>query len=141
MALESVFLVVMEDENDLYYGDLKEEDLKIPAAEEVTKFEEIVSSKESEDKTISTVFESVVQTILPIAMPFLHLYPIDNYTFGSKESLMEIETSYHNRMVHLEQSYKAEGMRRTVEAVLLTYENNHPHVLLLQLGDSTIFKL
>lgn len=131
----------MEDENDLYYGDLKEEDLKIPAAEEVTKFEEIVSSKESEDKTISTVFESVVQTILPIAMPFLHLYPIDNYTFGSKESLMEIETSYHNRMVHLEQSYKAEGMRRTVEAVLLTYENNHPHVLLLQLGDSTIFKL
>lgn len=136
----------MEDENDLYYGDLNEEALKVPVAEAVEEHgDKVIDVNEAEEmfaSPISSVMEHVIQPQIPtLAMPFLHLYPIDNYTFGSKESLMEIETSYHNRMAHLEQAFKAEGMRRTVEAVMLTYENNHPHVLLLQLGDSSIFKL
>ncbi len=126
----------MEDENDLYYGDLNEEALKTlkhssEALNENTSFHE---------NNPQTIISPKVD-LTPIAMPSLHLYPIDNYTFGSKDVLMEIETSYHSRMAHLAESFAAEGMRRTVEAVLLTYENNHPHVLLLQLGDSTIFKL
>ncbi len=36
--------------------------------------------------------------------------------------------------------YKKEGVRRSVDAVLLVWEHNHPHVLLLQLGTS-FFKL
>lgn len=36
--------------------------------------------------------------------------------------------------------YAAEGMRRTVEAVLLVHEHRHPSVLLLQSGAS-YFKL
>jgi cleavage and polyadenylation specificity factor subunit 5 len=36
--------------------------------------------------------------------------------------------------------YAEEGMRRTVEGVLLVHLHNHPHVLLLQIGDS-FFKL
>lgn len=134
----------MEDEADLYYGDLNEEALK-PAAVVHAETEEQKPPKPSETPAPTELNQSTEKlTVMAspiIAMPFLHLYPIDNYTFGSKEALMEIETSYHNRMIQLEQAVKAEGMRRTVEAVLLTYQNNHPHVLLLQLGDSTIFKL
>merc|ERR1712232_87059 len=37
-------------------------------------------------------------------------------------------------------SYKVEGVRRTVDAVLLVQQHNHPHVLLLQIGN-TFFKL
>ena len=36
--------------------------------------------------------------------------------------------------------YKREGIRRSVEAVILVHDHNHPHVLLLQLG-SAFFKL
>lgn len=125
----------MEDENDLYYGDLNEEVLKTSKSPEA--FNEDINIQEHKTQ----IHVAPKLDLTPIAMPSLHLYPIDNYTFGSKDILMEIDTSYHSRMAHLAEAFSAEGMRRTVEAVLLTYENNHPHVLLLQLGDSTIFKL
>lgn len=149
----------MEDETDLYYGDFNDEALKLAGSginvnakinsEDLNKEEAVVAEVFTSE--VSTKNEKIIllnatktnPTIYPppLTMPFLHLYPITNYTFGSKDFLMEIETSYHNRMAHLAEKFKAEGMRRTVEAVLITYENNHPHVLLLQLGDSTIFKL
>lgn len=37
-------------------------------------------------------------------------------------------------------SYEREGLRRSVEGVLLVQEHGHPHVLLLQLGQA-FFKL
>ena len=130
----------MEEEADLYYGDLNEEVLKAPLmASESDDLKEGEGKQQS--PTSNTEITTLGHPITPIAMPFLHLYPIDNYTFGSKDSVMEIETSYHHRMAQLADSFRAEGMRRTVEAVLLTYENNHPHVLLLQLGETNIFKL
>lgn len=132
----------MEEEADLYYGDLNEDVLKAPLVADAAKVEDLDFKEGIESpKAATETTSSIVAPIAPIAMPFLHLYPIDNYTFGSKDSVMEIETSYHNRMAQLADSFKTEGMRRTVEAVLLTYENNHPHVLLLQLGETTIFKL
>lgn len=133
----------MED-NDLYYGDLNEEALKVHMKNSENVDEEVKEEEEKEQESNSQAITTPITDstmMVPIAMPSLHLYPIDNYTFGTKDSLMEIETSYHNRMAHLADSFAAEGMRRTVEAVMLTYENNHPHVLLLQLGESTIFKL
>ena len=36
--------------------------------------------------------------------------------------------------------YSREGIRRSVEAVIMVHNHNHPHVLLLQLG-SAFFKL
>ena len=140
----------MEDEGDLLYGDLNEETLK---ASVLNSSEEGINSTKGDIEVREVLNENLASPqlrnvdnssktpIVPIAMPFLHLYPIDNYTFGSKDALMEIETSYHHRMAQLSESFKVEGMRRTVEAVLITYQNNHPHVLLLQLGESTIFKL
>lgn len=141
----------MEDETDLLYGDLNEEALKAPVVTRNFGADEEIEIKGEESQNLnlnlnlsvvtSPQLKTVDNPIIPIAMPFLHLYPIDNFTFGSKDSLMEIETSYHHRMAQLADSFKAEGMRRTVEAVLLTYQNNHPHVLLLQLGETNIFKL
>lgn len=137
----------MEDEDDLLYGDLNEENLKLSVVNsngnknDGNDMEEEEEERKTDNKERSPIVNPSMAQIIPIAMPFLHLSPIDNYTFGSKESIMEIETSYHNRMAQLAESFKAEGMRRTVEAVLLTYQNNHPHVLLLQLGDTSIFKL
>lgn len=145
----------MENEtDDLYYGDLNDEALKLAGSSinvnvELNEGEIVATAKATAVKKSEVISKNEKMIILtnptiyppPLTMPFLHLYPITNYTFGSKDFLMEIETSYHNRMAHLAEKFKGEGMRRTVEAVLITYENNHPHVLLLQLGDSTIFKL
>jgi hypothetical protein len=134
----------MDEENDLYYGDLNDKGSLNPSS---IATEEVAESNQNTDNVGKSLKESASEVtmspplMVPIAMPFLHLYPIDNYTFGSKEAMMEVETSYHNRMAHLADFFKNYGMRRTVEAVMLTYENNHPHVLLFQLGDSTVFKL
>jgi cleavage and polyadenylation specificity factor subunit 5 len=40
----------------------------------------------------------------------------------------------------MREEYDKNGMRRSVEAVLLVHEHSLPHVLLLQIG-STFFKL
>ena len=43
-------------------------------------------------------------------------------------------------MMRIENEYHTDGMRRTVEAVILTHDHRHPHILLLQIGGS-FFKL
>lgn len=41
------------------------------------------------------------------------------------------------RLARLEAKYESEGLRRTVEGVLLIHEHGHPHVLLLQFGPNS----
>ena len=64
---------------------------------------------------------------LPIA-----IHPIDNYTFGSKAAKHDKDATV--RALRMKEKYCAEGMRRTVECVLLVANHGHPHVLLLQIG-------
>jgi cleavage and polyadenylation specificity factor subunit 5 len=40
----------------------------------------------------------------------------------------------------MKEKYEEEGMRRSVEGILLVHQHRHPHVLLLQIGN-TFFKL
>lgn len=40
----------------------------------------------------------------------------------------------------MKENYEKEGMRRSVEGILLVHQHRHPHVLLLQIGN-TFFKL
>ena len=118
----------------------------------------VVASKEANETTVSTTTTTsttttnattpiaatpfTASTTAALSMPFLHIYPLTNYTFAVKDpSSADWETSYHQRMSNLESHYKKFGMRRVVEAVMITYEHNHPHVLLLQLGDSNVYKL
>ncbi|RNA37638.1 Cleavage and polyadenylation specificity factor subunit 5 [Brachionus plicatilis] len=70
----------------------------------------------------------------------INLYPLSNYTFGTKDPLYERDSSVVNRFQRMRDEFQSIGMRRSVEAILLVHEHNLPHVLLLQLGN-TFFKL
>ncbi|KAL1914986.1 uncharacterized protein VTP21DRAFT_7691 [Calcarisporiella thermophila] len=71
---------------------------------------------------------------------FIASYPLSNYTFGTKDAQPEEDPSVAARLQRLENDYKRWGMRRTVEAILVVHEHNHPHVLMLQIANS-FFKL
>jgi len=75
-----------------------------------------------------------------VTVPTLTLYNIDKYTFGVKEPKLEKDTSVKARLKRMKQQYQQEGIRRSVDGVLLVHQHNHPHVLLLQIGN-TFFKL
>lgn len=66
--------------------------------------------------------------------PPMTLYHLGNYSLTEKEPQHEKDKSVPERLLRMEQKYKTEGMKRCVEAVLLTYQCGHPHVLLLQIG-------
>ncbi|XP_018496524.1 cleavage and polyadenylation specificity factor subunit 5 isoform X2 [Galendromus occidentalis] len=70
----------------------------------------------------------------------VNLYPLTNYTFGTKEALYEKDPSVPARFQRMREEFEKIGMRRSVEGVLLVHEHGLPHVLLLQLG-TTFFKL
>lgn len=70
----------------------------------------------------------------------ISLYPLTNYTFGTKDALYERDSSVQARFQRMREEFTTLGMRRSVEAVLLVHEHGLPHVLLLQLG-TTFFKL
>ncbi|XP_040580598.1 cleavage and polyadenylation specificity factor subunit 5 [Lepeophtheirus salmonis] len=68
------------------------------------------------------------------------LYPLTNYTFGTKDPLFEKDPSVPARFQRMRDEFEKIGMRRSVDGVLLVHEHGLPHVLLLQLG-TTFFKL
>ena len=70
----------------------------------------------------------------------INLFPLSNYTFGTKEPLFEKDASVPARFQRMKDEYDKFGMRRSVDGVLIVHEHGLPHVLLLQLG-STFFKL
>merc|ERR1712107_103019 len=70
----------------------------------------------------------------------INLYPLSNYTFGTKDPLFEKDPSVPARFQRMRDEYEKFGMRRSVGGVLIVHEHNLPHVLLLQLG-TTFFKL
>merc|ERR1712243_159326 len=70
----------------------------------------------------------------------VYLYPLGNYTFGTKEALYEKDSSVHARFQRMRDEYDNLGMRRNVEGCLIVHEHGLPHVLLLQLG-TTFFKM
>ncbi|CAB0012641.1 unnamed protein product [Nesidiocoris tenuis] len=70
----------------------------------------------------------------------INLYPLTNYTFGTKEPLFEKDPSVPARFQRMREEFDKIGMRRSVEAVFLVHEHGLSNVLLLQLG-LTFFKL
>uniref|UniRef100_A0A452ZMU9 Uncharacterized protein n=1 Tax=Aegilops tauschii subsp. strangulata TaxID=200361 RepID=A0A452ZMU9_AEGTS len=51
--------------------------------------------------------------------PVVNVYPLANYTFGTKEAKMEKDTSVADRLARMKVNYMKEGMRTSVEAILL----------------------
>ncbi|KAI8818532.1 cleavage and polyadenylation specific factor 5 [Fimicolochytrium jonesii] len=72
--------------------------------------------------------------------PTATLHPLSNYTFGVKDAQPEEDPSVAARLMRLQSEYATQGMRITVEAVLVVHEHGHPHVLMLQIAN-TFFKL
>eukprot|EP00741_Cyanophora_paradoxa_P021319 tig00021348_g20579.t1 len=77
---------------------------------------------------------------LPVLGPTVNLYSLESYTFGVKEQQLEKDKSVQARLDRMRSKYEKEGIRRTVEGILLVHNHNHPHILLLQIGN-TFFKL
>ncbi|RWW53058.1 hypothetical protein BHE74_00040499 [Ensete ventricosum] len=82
-----------------------------------------------------------------VTSPVVNTYPLSNYTFGTKEPKMEKDTSVADRLARMKVNYMKEGMRTSVEGILLpkvstdpctriVQEHNHPHILLLQIGNT-----
>ncbi|KAI8803681.1 cleavage and polyadenylation specific factor 5 [Cladochytrium replicatum] len=72
--------------------------------------------------------------------PQVDLYPRLAYTFGVKDPQPEEDPSVAARLQRLQYEYDTQGMRTTVEGVLVVHEHGHPHVLMLQIAN-TFFKL
>lgn len=70
----------------------------------------------------------------------VRLYPLSNYTFGTKEAQPEEDPSVSARLQRLQDHYTQYGMRRTCEAILVCHEHGHPHILMLQIANA-FFKL
>eukprot|EP01098_Paradermamoeba_levis_P013552 TRINITY_DN6209_c0_g1_i2.p1 TRINITY_DN6209_c0_g1~~TRINITY_DN6209_c0_g1_i2.p1 ORF type:complete len:230 (+),score=55.05 TRINITY_DN6209_c0_g1_i2:887-1576(+) len=68
------------------------------------------------------------------------LYNLSNYTLTTKEAQHGKDASVAARLARMKDKYEKEGLRRTVEGILVVHQHNHPHVLLLQIA-STFFKL
>eukprot|EP01095_Lingulamoeba_sp_RSL-Kostka_P004016 TRINITY_DN15118_c0_g1_i1.p1 TRINITY_DN15118_c0_g1~~TRINITY_DN15118_c0_g1_i1.p1 ORF type:complete len:199 (+),score=60.69 TRINITY_DN15118_c0_g1_i1:90-686(+) len=69
----------------------------------------------------------------------VNLYSVNSYNFGNKDARIEKDKSVPARLARMKDKYEKEGLRRVVEAVMIVHEHNHPHVLLLQIGN--FFKL
>jgi len=60
------------------------------------------------------------------------IYDVSNYRFGTKDDTNNKDQSMSARLARMRSEYSRQGMRRTVEAVILVHTNNHPHVLVLE---------
>ncbi|EOD52985.1 putative cleavage and polyadenylation specificity factor subunit 5 protein [Neofusicoccum parvum] len=98
---------------------------------------------------MSTITQSALQSSYPPILPrefnanqpqTIRLYPLSNYTFGTKENQPEEDPSVLARLKRLEEHYNEHGMRRTCEGILVCHEHNHPHILMLQIANA-FFKL
>ncbi|KAK2173535.1 hypothetical protein NP493_868g01008 [Ridgeia piscesae] len=49
-------------------------------------------------------------------------YPLTNYTFGTKEALFEKDSSVTSRFNRMREEFDKNGMRRSVEGVLIVHE-------------------
>lgn len=75
---------------------------------------------------VSCLFPSLPSLLLPTWLA--------NYTFGTKEPQPEEDASVTARMERLEKDFSVNGMRRSVDAVMVVHDHGHPHVLMFQIA-------
>ncbi|KAG5629325.1 hypothetical protein H5410_001042, partial [Solanum commersonii] len=80
--------------------------------------------------------KEAVEQIKMVSSAIVNTYPLSSYTFGTKEHKMEKDTSVADRLARMKVNYMKEGVRTSVEGILLVQEHNHPHILLLQIGNT-----
>ncbi|KAK3438853.1 hypothetical protein EUGRSUZ_C03406 [Eucalyptus grandis] len=67
----------------------------------------------------------------------MDIYPLSSYYFGSKDALALREETLADRVQRMKSHYAAHGLRTCVEAVIVVELFRHPHLLLLQVRNST----
>lgn len=71
--------------------------------------------------------------------PILNIYDLQHYKFEEKESLLSKDTSYSERVIRLAKKFEQDGIRRSVEAILLVHKSDHPHVFIFQNEEKKFF--
>jgi len=66
--------------------------------------------------------------------PTVSLHSINSYSFGCKNPTVDKDANVIARLNRMREKYAEEGIRRTVDAVMLVMEHNHPHILLVQVN-------
>ncbi|KAK9459695.1 Cleavage/polyadenylation specificity factor subunit 5 [Lipomyces oligophaga] len=94
----------------------------------------------TEEARHTTIVPPVSGSFSACQQETIRLYPVTNYTFGSKEAQPEEDPSVAARLQRMQDQYEKYGMRRTCEGILVCHEHGHPHILMLQIANS-FFKL
>ncbi|KAH6569762.1 hypothetical protein BASA50_009756 [Batrachochytrium salamandrivorans] len=68
--------------------------------------------------------------------PTVSLYPLSGFSFGAKDPQPEEDPTIVAKLIRLQSEYEVQGMRTSVEGVLLVHEHGHPHILMLQVANS-----
>jgi len=72
----------------------------------------------------------------PIMQSKLDVYNLTNYTFSMKDPEPDRDITVAARMQRLKAKWGTQGMRRSVDAVLVVHQHSHPHILLIQMGNN-----
>ncbi|XP_010559093.1 PREDICTED: pre-mRNA cleavage factor Im 25 kDa subunit 2-like [Tarenaya hassleriana] len=69
--------------------------------------------------------------------PSMNIYPLSSYSFFNDGPEIVKDSSVSNRLARMKAKYSEEGMMRTtVEGILLIGAFRHPHVILMQMGNT-----
>jgi len=79
------------------------------------------------------VQKSSIPTHIPVMGPMVTLYPVSCIKKRTKAKQFEKDRSVASRFARQEQLYYTEGIRKTVDAILLVHDHGHPHVLMLHI--------
>lgn len=79
------------------------------------------------------VQKSSIPTHIPVMGPMVTLYPVTCIKKRTKAKQFEKDRSVASRFARQEQLYYTEGIRKTVDAILLVHDHGHPHVLMLHI--------
>ena len=66
----------------------------------------------------------------------LDVFHLGNYTFSMKDQDQDRDNTPNARIQRLKVKYAQEGMRRSVDAVLVVHQHGHPHILLIQMANN-----
>jgi len=79
------------------------------------------------------VHKSSIPSHISAMGPMVTLYPVSCIKKLTKAKQFEKDRSVASRFARQEQLYYTEGIRKTVDAILLVHDHGHPHVLMLHI--------
>ncbi|XP_049849536.1 uncharacterized protein LOC126319881 [Schistocerca gregaria] len=71
---------------------------------------------------------------LRILGPTFNLFPLNSFSLSRKVAQKEKDAFISARLSRMEKAYQDEGIRRSVEGVVLVHDHGHPFVLFLNLA-------